>query len=72
MSLLQTLTYPQSNLLTRDQAANYLGVTPQTLAVWACTGRYNLLFVKVGRLVKYRKDDLDAFVAKRTVGNPAC
>lgn len=61
-------TYPQSDLLTRVQAAQYLGVTPQTLAIWACTRRYNLPFVKVGRLVKYRKADLEAFLAGRTVG----
>ena len=29
-------------LLTRDQAAEYLGIAPQTLAVWATNGRYGL------------------------------
>lgn len=62
-----TLTYPSSNLLTRPQAAEYLGVTSQTLAIWACTKRYNLPFIKVGRLVKYRKTDLDAFLVSRTI-----
>lgn len=56
-----------SNLLTREQAAAYLGVTARTLAVWACVKRYNLPYVKVGRLVKYRRADLDAFIARRTV-----
>ncbi len=28
-------------LLTREQAAEYLGITPRTLAVWACVKRYN-------------------------------
>ena len=54
------------NLLTREQAAAYLGVKPQTLAVWHCTGRYGLPVVKVGRLVRYRQQDLDAFLARRT------
>lgn len=58
----------QSELLNRDQAAAYLNVTPSTLAVWASTRRYNLPFVKMGRLVKYRKTDLDNFIACRTVG----
>jgi len=54
---------PASNqLLTRREAAQYLGVAEQTLAIWKCTGRYNLPYVKIGRLVKYRKADLDAFV----------
>jgi excisionase family DNA binding protein len=57
-----------SPLLTRKQAAEYLGVTEHTLSVWKCTGRYSLTCIKVGRLVKYRKSDLDAFLERRTVG----
>ncbi len=60
----------QSDLLTREEAAAYLGVTPHTLAVWKSTKRYNLPVVKVGRLARYRKTDLDAFIARRTVGGP--
>lgn len=56
-----------SELLTREQAANYLGITSSTLAVWASVKRYNLPYVKVGRLVKYRRADLDAFISRRTV-----
>lgn len=57
----------QSDLLTRREAAAYLGVTPETLAVWASTRRYPLRFIKIGRLSKYRKSDLDAFINSRTV-----
>lgn len=57
----------QSELLTREQAADYLGITSRTLAVWACVKRYNLPYVKVGRLVKYRRADLDAFIERRTI-----
>jgi excisionase family DNA binding protein len=56
-----------SPLLTRKQAAEYLGVEPETLDNWACTKRYDLKFYKVGRLAKYRIEDLDAFLARRTV-----
>jgi len=56
-----------SPLLTRKQAAEYLGLEPRTLDVWACTKRYNLRFIKVGRLAKYRIQDLDDFLAQRTV-----
>lgn len=52
----------QNRLLTRTEAAVYLGVQPHTLSTWACTKRYNLPFVKVGRNVRYRREDLDAFV----------
>ena len=55
-------------LLTEAEAADYLGVKPQTLCAWRCTRRYNLRFIKVGRLVRYRFEDLEAFLAERTVG----
>ncbi len=55
-----------SNLLAAAEAADYLGVQPQTLAAWRSAGRYGLPFVKVGRLVKYRQSDLDEFLAKNT------
>ena len=48
------------------QAADVLGVRPNTLAVWRSTGRYNLPYLKVGRLVKYRISDLAEFLASRT------
>ena len=53
-------------LLTRAQAAKFLGVKEHTLAVWACSKRYRLPYVKVGRLVKYRYSDLIAFLDVRT------
>lgn len=55
-------------LLTREQAAEYLGIKTQTLACWKLTGRYGLPVVKVGRLCKYRRSDLDAFLARNTIG----
>ncbi|PXX07517.1 helix-turn-helix protein [Nitrosomonas ureae] len=55
-------------LFTPIETANYIGVTEKTLAVWRCTGRYNIPFIKVGRLVKYRKSALDTFLVSRTHG----
>lgn len=52
--------------LTEKQAAVAIGVKPSTLAVWRSTGRYNLPFLKVGRLVRYRVSDLADFLSKRT------
>ncbi len=62
-------TQPPATLerFTRTEAAAYLGVLPQTLAVWASRGRYNLPFVKVGRKVFYLRKDLDAWLESRTV-----
>jgi predicted site-specific integrase-resolvase len=53
------------NKLNRKMAAECLGVTEGTLAVWASTGRYSLPFIKVGRKVFYTIADLDAFLESR-------
>lgn len=53
--------------LSRKEAAIYLGVREQTLAIWLSTKRYNLPVVKVGRLVKYKKSDLDEFIKRNTI-----
>ena len=55
-------------LLTEAEAADYLSVEPQTLCAWRCTRRYNLPFIKVGRLVRYRPEDVEAFLESRTIG----
>lgn len=55
----------KSNLMTPEQVADYLGVSVETLNVWRCTKRYNLPYVKAGRLVRYRLQDVEAFVASR-------
>ena len=57
-----------SKLLTRKEAAEVLGVRPETLAVWHCTRRYKLPLVKVGRSCRYRLADLEQWLATRTVG----
>lgn len=57
-----------STLRTRGQAAEYLNIKEQTLAAWACNGRYGLPFVRIGRRVMYRLADLDAFIARNVVG----
>ena len=57
-------------LLSREEAAQFLGVSKGTLEVWACTKRYDLPYVKVGRLVKYWLSDLHAFAQSRKIQNP--
>jgi excisionase family DNA binding protein len=56
-----------SRLLSEDEAAELLGVSPQTLSVWRCTKRYPLAFIKAGRLVRYRQADLAKFIESRCV-----
>jgi excisionase family DNA binding protein len=62
----RTETVSTPEVMTPEQAAEYLGVATQTLAVWRSTGRYALPFVKVGRHTRYRKADLDEFIRRYT------
>ena len=57
--------------LTEDEAAAFLGIKPQTLAVWRCNRRYDLKYIKCGRLVRYPMSELRKFVERRTVGAAA-
>ncbi len=64
-------TTPQTDpLLGNREAAAYLGVTPHTLDIWRAARRYPIPYVKVGRLVRYRRSALDAWLTARTVAEP--
>ena len=47
-----------------NQAAGYIGLTKSTLEAWRCRGS-GPVFVKMGKAVRYRKEDLDAFLNSR-------
>lgn len=51
-------------LMTPEQVADLLGVTPHTLAVWRSEKRYDFPYIKCGRLVRYRAADVEAFVER--------
>lgn len=53
-------------LVDERTAAAIIDVAPGTLSVWRSTGRYELPFLKIGRKVRYRRTDLEAWLAKRT------
>ena len=63
-----TATLPRSEYLTPEQAAEYLGIKPQTLANWRSTGRYGLPYLRAGRLIRYRRDALDRWLDSRAAG----
>jgi excisionase family DNA binding protein len=50
------------------QAAAYLGIEPESLEQWRATGRQKIPFVKIGKRIRYKKADLDRWLASRTVG----
>ena len=56
-------------LLTSEQAAKVLGLRPQTLTLWRYTRRRpQPRYIRVGtRAIKYRHDDLLAFLDRQTV-----
>lgn len=55
-------------LLTAKQAADFLKVKPGTLACWRTTKRYPLKYIRVGKSIRYRLSDLQAFLASRDSG----
>ena len=52
----------EPDILNSAEAAKYLRVTPHTLAIWRSEKRYDLPFARVGRFVRYRKEDLRRFI----------
>lgn len=68
MNTTQATPAVQDARLPENEAAAYLGVKPTTLQIWRSTNRYPLPYIKVGRLVRYRLSDLDAFLTQRTRG----
>lgn len=64
---------PKRELLTREEAALALTLKTTTLAAWAHKGWFSneLPIVRIGnRQVRYRREDVERFIANRT-GKPA-
>ncbi len=53
-------------LLYEQQVADILGVKKETLTVWRAVRRYPLRYTKVGRFVRYRLSDVEAFLEARS------
>lgn len=54
---------PGAELLTPGQVSRLLQIPVSTLAVWRSTGRVQLVYVKIGRAVRYRRSDVDVLIA---------
>ena len=57
-------------LLNTLEAAAYLSVAEQTLRTWRISGA-GPRFVRLGRLVRYRREDLVAFLERNVFSNTA-
>lgn len=56
-------------LLTREQAAQVLGISPRK--VWGMTASGEIPHIKLGRCVRYPLERLQRWVAERTTGGGA-
>ena len=54
-------------LITRTETAKLLGIKAGTLAVWACTKRYGLEYIKIGARVMYKLEDVLQFIEEHRV-----
>lgn len=63
----ETLNDP---LLEIREVAAYLKVSPPALEKWRLTGK-GPAFIRIGRLIRYRRSDLDRWLAEQTVGREA-
>ena len=62
------LGVPVKNLVgdvSPEMTGKFLSTSPKTLAIWRCTGRYNLPYFKAGRMIRYRMTGLIEFKARR-------
>ncbi len=58
-----------TDLLTPDQVAAALGLSHRTLAAWRSSKRNPFPYVKVGSRVRYRQQDVVAWLESRTHSN---
>jgi Helix-turn-helix domain len=54
-------------LLTPQETAEKLRVKTGSLAVWRCTKRYDLPYLRIGRAIRYRASDVAAFIERQPV-----
>lgn len=65
--LIDLASLPGSALLTEKEAGVVLNVPPETLNMWRCQKRVPLPFIKLGRQVRYRVQDLTDFLERNRV-----
>ena len=64
MSTTTSSTYSAISILTIDQAAEYLAIPKATLYTWRTRrAGFGPRAVKFGRCLRYRRSDLDAWIA---------
>ena len=52
----------EKTIFTVKEAAKYLGLAESTLNKWRCYQNEGPAYLKLGKAVRYRREDLDAFI----------
>ena len=55
-----------NSLMDQKTAAAYLGTTIGSLNTWRALGKYNIPYVRWGRNIRYRKEELDVWIREHT------
>jgi excisionase family DNA binding protein len=56
-----------TDLLDTQAAASYLNIKPHTLEIWRSVRRHEIPYIRVGKLIRYRRSVLDAWLEARTI-----
>jgi excisionase family DNA binding protein len=64
---LGTMPAISARLLTPKEASEFLGVPESTLAHWRSERRGPVYMKLEGRLIRYRKSDLEKYIGERSV-----
>jgi len=57
----------QATLLTTEQAAELLQISPATLQKWRSTGQENIPYLKIGRLPRYKRSAIEAYITRKSI-----
>lgn len=55
-------------LLKPDEVADMLGIKLNTLGMWRCYKKHERSWVKIGKSVRYRPEDVRAYIDKNLNG----
>ena len=55
-----------SNLMNEKEVASFLGLKPQTLAIWRMR-KEKIPFVRMGRRIAYRREDVERWLESQIV-----
>lgn len=66
-----TINITYDKLISATKAADILGLKESTLAQYRWRGDKRLPWVKLGKSIRYKKSDIEAFIERSTV-NQEC